>query len=156
LTIGVALQTLILLYEQSFPSIYKVGLHNDTHFVDFTRFPAARSIPGITIVRMEESLAFYNANYFLDKIREILQEAPKVIIIDASTIARIDGTGAFLLSDLIYEINNKTTTVLYIAGATEQVYSVLESSGLAAKLSNKNIFISVKEAVNSIEIENNR
>jgi len=151
LAIGIGLQIIILLLEKSFPNIAILGqLRESDVYVEINRFKTAKEIDGISILRMEESLAFYNTPYFIDKIREVLKSNPSVILIDASSIPRIDGTGIYCLLELHEEICYRHNTIICIASSTQNVHSVLKAGGVLEKLGHENIFPTVTDAIRYI------
>ena len=75
---------------------------------DIKRYPDARQIPGLLILRWDAPLFFANANLFRDLVRKLIAQAeikPSWVLITAEPVSDVDTTAADMLASLVEELN---------------------------------------------------
>lgn len=150
--LAVGLTLVRLLAKSSKPHDEILGLVEGTNkYHDIKEYSEAKEIPGILIYRFESSLLFYNADYFKSRIDEEIgkrKDNVKHLIIDASSINKIDITASDTIENLIDEMSKKGINVS-ITKLQKEEDSFLKRSGVLNKVGNKNLFDSVHLAVES-------
>lgn len=117
--LAIALSLAWLLMAASRPTVSVLGrVAGIDGFHSIADYPDASTIPGVLIFRFEASLLFFNIDYFSDCLRSAIAASPTAvswIIIDASSVARVDATALQHLSALQRELSPQGIT-LGIAG----------------------------------------
>jgi high affinity sulfate transporter 1 len=145
--IGLALVQLLL--RASHPHDGVLGRTGNLGFRDLTRHPEAVAVPGLVIYRFEAALLFFNADYFRLRVRAALAQAERPVawlVIAADSMPVMDSTGAATLEELCAELAVQGTSVA-VAGAHAPVRSMLELSGIAARIGPDRCYATVDAAV---------
>jgi len=75
---------------------------------DIRRYPEARQIPGLLIIRWDAPLFFANANLFRNLVRELIAHSPTKplwVLVTAEPVTDVDTTAADMLMHLDLELN---------------------------------------------------
>jgi SulP family sulfate permease len=116
---------------------------------DLSEGSAEHTVPGLIAYRFYAPLIFANAEYFGQRVRELIASSPtpvRFIVFDMQAVWEIDVTAAEMLSRLMDELQQKGIT-LAIARVKRPLREKLERIGLKGKFSEKNYFASVHMAV---------
>ena len=152
---GVVLSLLAVLYRSSTPEVNILGNLPDTdYYRNMIRYPEARSIDEILIIRFDDQLYFGNCNHFTYCIEKYIQECQRNIhhlILDAGNIHFIDSSGIKTLRD-INDWLARRKIELHIARAIGPVRDVLERSDLMKR--SECHHMNVHSAVLSITMKN--
>lgn len=152
--IGVLLSVALVLYQTAKPHIAILGRVPDTnHYRNIKRFPnAIQPDNQLLIVRFDARLYFGNVEYFRQMIDQLLKEHQhlKRIILDASSIANIDSSGAHTLKIVIEEVHAKGIAFC-IAEAIGPVRDVLYKTDLMELIGKENHFMHVRDAIDYFE-----
>jgi len=117
------------------------------NYMDISEYKDAQTFPGILVYRFEESLLFFNVDYFRNDVTSIIKkEKIKYLVLDASAILRIDITAADILEDMMCELSEKGVTTV-ITKMKPHVEQLLERSGAIKPEDKKKLFESVHTAV---------
>lgn len=146
---GLVLSLLLIIYKSSKPQFAVLGRLPDTRtFRNVKRFAEAKEEPGIKVVRFDSHLFFGNAEYFREKIENlILQKDPiRAIVLDASIISSIDSTGVQVIKDLVGFLNNHGVRFV-ITGLIGPVRDTLQQNNMLSLIGEKNIFLRAHDAV---------
>ena len=125
--------------------------------VDISRFPDARQIPGLIIVRWSAPLFFANANQFRERIRESIRTAstpPRWILIAAEPMADIDTTASAILSDLDIELNASGIHLAF-AELQDGVRDQIVRYGLLETIDQGHFYRTIDEAIVAFRAETN-
>jgi MFS superfamily sulfate permease-like transporter len=122
---------------------------------DIRRYPDAKQVPGLLIVRWSAPLFFANANQFRDRIRELVKAstpAPRWVLVAAEPITDIDTTAGAMLVDLDLELN---AAGIHLAFAELQsgVRDYIVRYGLLETIDRGHLYGSVTEAVEAYRRE---
>ena len=122
---------------------------------DIGRYPDAKQVPGLLIVRWSAPLFFANANQFRDRIRELVKAStppPRWVLVAAEPITDIDTTAGAMLPDLDLELN---ATGIHLAFAELQsgVRDTIVRYGLLETIDEGHLYRSVTEAVEAFRRE---
>ncbi|MDR0247970.1 MAG: STAS domain-containing protein, partial [Burkholderiales bacterium] len=105
------------------PVDYRLGLiESQGDFYELEHYPEAKEVPGLLFYRFEASLIFFNANYFKQRVTELIEtsETPvRWVVVDGRSMNNIDLTGALMLYDLSKTLAARGI-VLALTGRTEQ------------------------------------
>jgi MFS superfamily sulfate permease-like transporter len=122
---------------------------------DVVRYPDARQVPGLLIVRWSAPLFFANANQFRDRIRglvEALDPPPDWVLIVAEPITDIDTTAGSMLADLDAELNADGIHLAF-AELQSAVRDSIVRYGLLETIDEGHLYRSVDEAVEAYHRE---
>eukprot|EP01038_Epipyxis_sp_PR26KG_P014775 gene14775-19856_t len=110
LIVGIFISIMMILHVIAFPRVVHLGKlpeEEGGHYRNILRFPQARQIPGIAIIRMDASLSFSNCNYFQTIVMDAAHgkyhtsnEKIRQIIIDASAWIDCDLSGIKILAQV--------------------------------------------------------
>jgi SulP family sulfate permease len=153
--VGVLLSIAMLIYRSTKPHIAVLGKVPGTHFYrNIKRFEGVLEIKEpILIVRFDAQLYFANVQYFKDQLDKYVLERGKklkLIIIDGESINSIDSSGVYMLYEIIKKYNNLKIEIAF-TGMKGPVRDVFEKSEIMKKITYKNCFMSVQEAVDDFE-----
>jgi sulfate permease, SulP family len=129
LFIGVGVSMLLLVYRASHPHLAVMGRTADgSGFVDVSRDPAARPVPGVVVLRPESGLYFANAQAVRDQIRAAaVGDDVRAVVIDAQTVPSIDLTAVRMLDELADDLEHDGIR-LVVARDVGQVRDVVAQS----------------------------
>lgn len=149
---GLLTALIVHIVIQTKPNITLLGQLPDTSiFRSIEKHPEAKPIPGITILRIDASFYFANAEFLQKTIAELIETSPpKVIVLDASAVNDLDSSGDSAFRD-IYRKLNRNNIQLYISGIKAPARDVLKRSGLYDEIGGQYFFYSVEAAVQRIE-----
>lgn len=113
------------------------------------RVDDAQIIDGIIIVRMDASFYFANISYFKDRLYEVINrrsQPVKAVIIDGSSIHKIDSSAETVLYDVINDLNAENIE-LYFTNIRGPLRDRLKRSGFYDTLGTDHFFYTKKQAV---------
>jgi SulP family sulfate permease len=148
---GIGTTLLQVIVRSSQPRCVILGrLPDRDAYRDITRFPHAKTTPGVLIVRFDARLAFYNIQYFLACLENFEQEAAKMgetyhaLIIDCEGINDVDSTALYSLKIMFSKYEKKRMRVLW-ALVKQGMRDAVEKADMADQLGG--YWMSIKEAV---------
>ena len=153
--IAVALAMLNLLRQASHPRDAILGVvdgNNETYTA--TLEDGGKTIDGVLIYRFEASLVFFNADYFTERVRSIINNAeskPRTFLFDAESVPMLDVSGAYALDALRSELAEKGI-VFGIARARGLFRIMLERAGVAERIGSENLFHTVRAGAAAYEL----
>jgi len=106
-------------------------------------------IPGLIIYRFDSSLVFFNADYFKDRVRTVIEQEPsklRVFILDAEAMSVLDITGAYALEGLLTELARQGID-LEVARAKGLFRLMLERTGVAEQIGETHMFPTVRAGI---------
>ena len=103
----------------------------------------------ILILRVDAPITFINIQNIKDYIDSAVNtnEKVKTLIIDGASISHIDASAVEVLNDLLNTLQNRNITVL-MAELIGPVRDTLHQTGLLKAIGEKNIFLTLNDAVN--------
>jgi SulP family sulfate permease len=143
---------LVVFARMSTPHSAVLGhVEGTTSYRNVERFPEARTIEGVRIVRIDAALSFVNAanmkKLILANAEAVAGERP-ALVLDASGINDLDVTGAEMLDELLPELDERGV-VLHLTDVKGPVRDVLRRAGLWDRLGDR-IHASPHDAVAAI------
>ena len=150
--VAVVASMLVVFARMSMPHAAILGhVENTTSYRNVQRFPEARTIDGVRIVRIDAALSFVNAvnvkKLLLGHARAI-DQAPRVLVVDASGINDLDATGAAMLHDVLAELKDIGVT-LHLTDVKGPVRDVLRNAGIWSELGDC-VHTSTNDAITAI------
>ena len=133
-------------YPRSMPHIAVIGRIPDSeHFRNVERH-AVETIPGVMLLRIDESLFFGNLNAVESRLASELEQAPTTrdLVLIMSAVNRVDTTAMEVLNDLNRDLANRDIR-LHFAEVKGPVQDRLRLSPLWNALSGQ-VFLSVNDA----------
>jgi sulfate permease, SulP family len=126
--IGALASLLLILKTVSSPHIAFLGrIPGTDRFTDIKRHPDNELLPGVLLFRVESPLVYFNVSYVYNHVwpRIINSESTlKVVIIDLSTSAYIDSSGARLIKRFFLQLENRGV-IFKVAEAHSEVRDIL-------------------------------
>jgi SulP family sulfate permease len=139
LYIGVALSIALYLKRAAIPSLIEYAFNNIGKLRPLDA-EEERPDPRICIVQAEGELFFGAADLLQTKLRDISEdEAIKVVILQLLNTRYIDASICLALRQVLNYLTN-TGRKLILSGVSEEVWKVLDESGLLRKIGEENIF----------------
>jgi len=151
--VAVGLAIVQLLVRASRPHDAVLGrIPGTSAYHDAASHPEAESFPGLIIYRFDESLVFFNADYFKARVRALVREAPapvRYFLLDAETIPYLDTTGAACLDQVCGDLEAEGIAMA-VAAAKSPVRTMLDRTGLVGRIRPDRIFPTVAAAVEAL------
>lgn len=151
--LGIAASLLAVLIRASRPNIAVLGHVNKSRiYRDTSRFPEAKQIEGILVIRFDASFSFNNADYLKDYIIEQSEASERKIsyvVIDGMSINDLDTTALEALQMIVLNLH-ELNIELHFAGLKGPIRDVMLRSGLARKMGGSHFHLTPHEAVRYI------
>jgi SulP family sulfate permease len=153
---GVLLSLAIMVYQNSRPHIATLGrLNNGRYFRNVNRYEGAEVYEDIQVVRFDAQLYFGNADYFREKIEDMVNEKGeklKLFILEASSIHDIDSSGIHILKEVITYLHARHIE-LNIVSAIGPVRDIMYKNGIVDMIGQEHYFFHVHDAIESFRSE---
>jgi sulfate permease, SulP family len=149
LLLAVVISILLLLGRQSRPGTSVLGrVPPGDVYVATDHEPAARTEPGLLVLRLDAPLLFINAKLLRDRVREQLAaETPvRIVLLDLQFTPALDVESLDVLSSLRGELFQRGVA-LWLANARAEVQDLLRRSGLAEAVGEARIYRSPADAI---------
>ncbi|CAM1356625.1 MULTISPECIES: SulP family inorganic anion transporter [Tenacibaculum] len=147
---GVGMSLILLIFRTSRPYVIELGkVPNSDFYRNKNRFKEVVVDQEVLVFRFDAQLFYANANYFRDKLDELVEEKGtklKLIVLDAESINRVDSTGVDMLKERILYYNKRGVN-FYFAGVKGPVRDALFRSGLLEVVSLDQFFMRANGAV---------
>lgn len=150
--VGVVLSFALLIRRIDHPHVALLG-RDGAEYRDLRRHPGAQAVPGALIYRFDAPLVFANAEAFADDVMARVAGAerpPRAVILDFTTIGRVDTTGAASLVDLVGRLRGRGIEVR-LADAIGPVESSLRTDGVIEVLGESHLHRTVDAAARVVE-----
>jgi SulP family sulfate permease len=137
-----------LLREQMTPRDALLGrVPGREGFYKLHRTPQAVPVPGLTLYLLQDSLLFFNADYVRTRLLSLADNLTETrwLLIDASSMPRIDSTAAVMLGEVQANLAARDITLGLVEPHAE-VREMLERAKVAERLGPAMIFDSLDEA----------
>lgn len=152
--IGVGLSLAWIIFEASYPHHAELGrIPGTKYFRNIKRYNKLEIEEDVLIFRFDAPLFFAN----IDRFYEILMDykaqrgkAIKAIVINMESNNSVDSSALVLLSDLVDEMKKENTLLLW-AEIKGPVRDKFFRSGLTQKIGESNFFMTIDDALDSIE-----
>jgi MFS superfamily sulfate permease-like transporter len=122
---------------------------------DITRYPDAKQIPGLLMIRWDAPFIFANANIFRKKLRKLIARTdppPLWVVITAEPVTDIDTTAGDMLVDLDLELNAAGIHLVF-AELKDSVKAKIEHYGLLETIDRRHFFPTIEVAVEEFQRE---
>ena len=116
---------------------------------DIERYPDAKQIPGLLIIRWDAPLFFANANIFRKRVRDLVAVSdpkPFWVLVAAEPVSDIDVTAADVLVDLDLELNAEGIHLVF-AEVKDPVKDKIIAYGLLDTIDSRHFYPTIKRAV---------
>ena len=116
---------------------------------DVTRYPAARTVPGLVLFRWDAPLFFANAELFRERVLEAVATSPtpvKWLIVAAEPVTSVDVTARDMLEDLDKALQESGIKLCF-AEIKDPVKDKLKRFGIFAQIGEEFFFPTVGAAV---------
>jgi sulfate permease, SulP family len=152
--IGAIFSFYLLLSRMFKPNIIELGyLEKDKVFRDLKRFPHAKTLDEIIIVRVDSSLHFANIYYLEEKIGHFLYEKPKVnmVIIDFSGVNDMDSSACKSLEEFKDQLDGKSK--IYFVGMKGSARDTANRAGWNKKYKKEIGYASIEKLLEEKKIK---
>lgn len=149
--VAITIALLRLLYLTYRPSDAVLGwVHGIDGQVELSRYPHAHTLPGLVIYRFDAPLLFFNADYFKQRLLQVVAaaKAPRAVLLNAEGLLNLDVTGMSTLHE-VQETLAAQDIHLSLARVPEQTLGMLRRSGQLGELKPPLLFSSVRAGVNA-------
>jgi MFS superfamily sulfate permease-like transporter len=122
---------------------------------DLKRYPQARQIPGLLILRWDAPLFFANTNLFREWVRDLIKQTtptPVWIVIAAEPITEVDTTAADMLVDLDEELNAANIHLIF-AELKDPVKDKMIRYGLLETIDRRHFYPTLEAAIEAFHQE---
>jgi len=116
---------------------------------DIKRYPEAKQIPGLLMVRWDAPLFFANANLFRQLVRDLIKQAdptPVWVLVTAEPVTDVDTTAAEMLADLDLELNAADIHLVF-AELKDPVQDKIVRYGLLETIDRRHFYPTIEVAV---------
>ena len=116
---------------------------------DITRYPDARLVPGLVLLRWDAPLFFANAELFRDRVLEAVASSPtpvRWLVVAAEPVTSVDVTAADMLAELDDTLHAAGIELCF-AEMKDPVKDKLKRFGLFKRFGEKRFFATLGEAV---------
>ena len=150
--IAIALAVLQFLWRAWSPHDATLGrAHGVKGYHDVTRYPEARTIPGLLLYRFDAPLFFANANVFRARLLERLRTADEPVrwvVVAAEPMTDVDPTAADVLEELARDLDSAGIELAF-AELKDPVRDRLERYGLVGRIGLNRFFPTIGSAVHA-------
>ncbi len=118
---------------------------------DVTRYPNARRVPGLVLLRWDAPLFFANAELFHDRVLDAAATSPtpvRWVVVAAEPVTSVDVTAADVIAELDDKLNAAGIEFCF-AEMKDPVKDKLKRFGLFKRFGERSFFATVGEAVNA-------
>lgn len=152
LAAGLVASTVPIFLRLARPHVAELGVMPDgLDYRNLSRYPQARRVPGILLLRVDASFCFLNAAYLRKTIfNAFLNRDVHSIVIDASSMNDLDGT-AYSVLERIHEALAEKNMRFYITGLKGPVRDILQAGGLWEEMGQESFQLSPAKAVNHLQ-----
>ena len=150
---GIILSLLIIIQQASNPHFAILGqLPGTTSYRNINRYPEAIKLPGIVILRYDESIYFPNVHHFEGLIYSALQDHPDchTIILNCAAMGVVDSTGLHKIEDILEDLDKQDVKLLF-TNLRGPIRDFFQRSGLNEKIGHQNCYLSIRDALEAIE-----
>ncbi len=152
--IGVVLSLASVVYGSARPHLAVLGkLPDAPYYLNIERHEKLEIRRDILVLRFDAPLFFANTDFFRENIEQLAAakgDALKAIIVQCDTISQIDSTAMHMLEQTIEDFRKRDIQLL-LAAVIGPVRDRLADSGLRDKIGKDHFFLSVQQAVDSLD-----
>jgi len=153
LLISILVSSVLLIRRTTHPHWAVLGRLPGTRvYRNIERYPEARTVGGVLMIRFDSSLYFANANYLkevvLGEVRAFQGEL-KAVVFDASSINDIDSSADTVLHEIAQTLTARGVNLCF-SNIKGPVRDVLMRSGLYEQLGEKHFFFRNHDAIESL------
>ncbi|MHB9800151.1 SulP family inorganic anion transporter [Pseudomonas sp. MT3] len=149
--VAIMLALLRLLYLTYRPHDAVMGwVHGIDGQVELEQYPNAHTLPGLVIYRFDAPLLFFNADYFKQRLLEVVAAAhqPRAVLLNAEGILNLDISGLTSLREVQQTLDAQGVH-LSLARVTGETMAMLKRSGALGEVKPPLVFSSVRAGVNA-------
>ncbi|MFZ6045103.1 SulP family inorganic anion transporter [Pseudomonas sp. CR3202] len=151
--VAIALALLRLLYLTYRPSDAVLGwVEGVDGQVELSRYPQASTLPGLMIYRFDAPLLFFNADYFKQRLLQLVEQEdhPRAVLLNAETMINLDVTGLATLREVQQTLAAKGVHFGF-ARLLGPAYDLLQRSGELGELKPPLVFSSVRAGIKAYD-----
>ena len=152
IAIAIVIAVIEFLWDGWRPHSAVLGRVKDVHgYHDITRYPEARQVPGLVLLRWDAPLFFANAELFHDRVLEAVERAPdpvRWLVVAAEPVTSVDVTAADMLGELDEALQRRGIELCF-AEMKDPVKDKLKRFGLFSRFGEECFFATLGEAVSA-------
>jgi MFS superfamily sulfate permease-like transporter len=149
--VAIMLALLRLLYLTYRPHDAVMGwVHGIDGQVELEQYPNAHTLPGLVIYRFDAPILFFNADYFKQRLLEVVTDEPnaRAVLLNAEGILNLDISGLTTLREVQQTLDAQGVH-LSLARVTGETLAMLKRSGALGEVKPPLVFSSVRAGVNA-------
>jgi sulfate permease, SulP family len=150
--IAVVASVVVVTVRMMTPHTAELGLLPGTSlYRNVDRFPEARRVPGVAIVRFDVSLSYLNVEFLKRRVHRVVADSGPglhALVLDASGINDIDTSAVEALTELVVDLDEQGVAV-HLASAKGPVRDVLARAGVYQQLGGR-VHDQVHDAVEAL------
>ncbi|MCP5032992.1 MAG: SulP family inorganic anion transporter [Actinomycetia bacterium] len=144
--IAVVLSLVILVHHIGDPPSSVLGRTPTGSWQDIERSEEAEQLEGVLVWRQEAPLIFLNARRLVDRLRHLISDDIRVVVVDASVVSAVDTTGITAFMDLGDELRSRQIK-LWIAHPLLRTWAKAQAQAGAGERPLPHLADSVDDAV---------
>ncbi|MGH9086021.1 MAG: SulP family inorganic anion transporter [Acidimicrobiales bacterium] len=149
--VAVILSLLAALYRVARPHDAILGDHPGLDgWVEVDAYPAASTEPGLLVYRFDAPLFFVNADWFRERVEQVLADNPgdeEWLVLDFEGIGSLDATALDTLADLVGRLTELRVETVAVARANDVVLTRLRDAQLVEPPGPLRSFATINSAV---------
>ncbi|WP_332632656.1 SulP family inorganic anion transporter [Halalkalibacter flavus] len=148
--IGAAFTLILLVKQSARPNIVELGyVKKENAFRDTNRYPKARTIENVLLIRVDSSLHFANIAFFEEKIKAYLKRKPKAkwIIVDMAGVNDMDTVSVGTLEELIVSYRKEYGVTFVFANMKGAIRDTVKKAGWTEKYKDEIKYPTIEQVV---------
>ncbi|MEN7550835.1 solute carrier family 26 protein [Rapidithrix thailandica] len=151
---GVVLSLAMVIYRSAYPHTAVLGKIGTTdYYRNVDRYPEALEREDLLVFRFDAPIYFANANYFRDRIYQLLEKKEgklRLIILHAEPISALDSSAVFMLKELVKDLQHQGIRI-YFSKVIGPVRDVFFKSGLIELIGKDAVFMNIQDAIDHFD-----
>ena len=148
--VGVGLSLAMVIYQTTRPHIAVLGkIPGKPYYKNCDRFAKLEVRKDILITRFDARLYYANVTYFMDEIKQMIQQKGadlKLFILDGEAMNGMDSTGINAMEELVNYCKDQKIEC-YLVNIKGPIRDIIYSSGLHQKIGEEKFFLQIQHAI---------
>lgn len=116
------------------PHVAVLGrVHNTLRWRDVERYPEAKQVAGVTVVRFDTSLNYLNVEFMKNQVRRLVAQDPHALVLDLSSVNDVDTSAIDTLLELLDELDDDGVAV-HLSTYRGPVLEILERTTIPERV----------------------
>lgn len=155
---GVVLSLVVLIYRAMRPHLAQLGrIPGTSNYRNLNRFDALEELEDTLIIRFDGPLFYGNLGFFREQLQQMMAEKSASltnIIISGESISSLDSSALQFVRDLVKEQRERGKRIIFTS-LIGPVRDILKKDHLIELIGEDNFFLTVQEAVDTLQLAPN-